>query len=162
MVTRIYRPFWHFSLHIQSRSRILFLSIVRAMLRRLVRQLARPVAPGVAAVAAPKTTRRDEPFPSAKCVSSSETTEATDDPSAPLVRLSAPAVSAECLSKAIFRQNARHDGIRRVGPGLKDIKARVLGTYREPHGLLERPRNPPFPPHELDPAAEFDLAGDVP
>ena len=53
------------SLHIQSQSRIPFLSTVRAMLRRLARQLARPVAPGIATVAAPKSTRRDEPFPSA-------------------------------------------------------------------------------------------------
>ena len=74
---------------------IAFLSIVRAMLRRLARQLARPVAPGIATVATPKSTRRDKPFPSARCVSSSETTEATGDPSAPLVRLSAPAVSAK-------------------------------------------------------------------
>ena len=39
------------SLHIQSQSRIPFLSTVRAMLRRLARQLARPVAPGIATVA---------------------------------------------------------------------------------------------------------------
>ena len=66
------------------------------------------------------------------------------------------------LSEAIFRQNARHDGIRRVGPRLKDIEARVLGMYREPHGFLESPRNPPFPPHELDPTAELDASRDVP
>jgi hypothetical protein len=53
------------SLHIQSQSRIPFLSTVRAMLRRLARQLARPVAPGIATVATPKSTRRDKPFPSA-------------------------------------------------------------------------------------------------
>ena len=132
------------------------------MLRRLARQLARPVVPGIATVATPKSTRRDKPFPSARCVTSSETTEATGDPSAPLVRLSAPAVSAECLSEAIFRQNARHDGIRRVGPGLKDIEARVLWPYREPHGLPERPRDPPLTPHELDPASELDASRDVP
>ena len=49
MSTRIIRPFRHFPLHIQSRSRIPFLSSVRAMLRRLARQLARPVAPAVSA-----------------------------------------------------------------------------------------------------------------
>jgi len=65
-----------------------------ARLRRLARRLARPVAPGVATVATPKSTRRDKPFPSARCVSASETTEATGDPYAPLVRPSAPAVSA--------------------------------------------------------------------
>ena len=162
MLTRINRPFRHLPLHIQSRSRIPFLPIVWTMLRRLARQLARPVVPGIATVATPKSTRRDKPFPSARCVTSSETTEATGDPSAPLVRLSAPAVSAECLSEAIFRQNARHDGIRRVGPGLKDIEARVLWPYREPHGIPERPRDPPLTPHELDPASELDASRDVP
>ena len=58
----------------------------------------RPVGPaarpnrrsGSRAVAARQSIERGEPFPSAKCASASETGEATGDPSAPLVRLSAP------------------------------------------------------------------------
>ena len=54
------------------------------------RQLAQTVAPGIVTLATRKSTKRDKPFPSAKHVSTSETTEAIDDPCAPLVRLSAP------------------------------------------------------------------------
>ena len=54
------------------------------------RQLARTVAPGVASVATRQSIRCDKPFPSARCVSASESPEATGDPFAPLVRLSAP------------------------------------------------------------------------
>ncbi len=54
------------------------------------RQLARTVAPGVAPVATRQPIERDEAFPSAECVSSSETAGATGDPCAPPVRLSAP------------------------------------------------------------------------
>ena len=66
------------------------------------------------------------------------------------------------FSEPISPEDSWHDGIRRVGPGLKDIEARVLGPYREPHGLLESPCDPPFPSHELDPAAELDASWDVP
>ena len=48
------------------------------------------VAPGVAPVATRQPIERDKTFPSAECVSSSETAEATGDPCAPLARLSAP------------------------------------------------------------------------
>ena len=53
------------------------------------RQVARTVAPGVAPVATRQSIRRDEPFPSAGCASAREKTEATGDPFAPPVRLSA-------------------------------------------------------------------------
>ncbi len=55
------------------------------------RQLARSVAPGVAPVATRQSIGRGKPFPSAGCASASEKAEATGDPSAPPVRLSAPA-----------------------------------------------------------------------
>ena len=60
------------------------------------------------------------------------------------------------------QKNARHDRVCRIGTFLKDVEATVLGTNREPHGLLQRFCDPPLSPHEVDSAAEFDLAGNVP
>ena len=54
------------------------------------RQVARSVAPGVAPVATRQSIGRGKPFPSAGCASAREKTEATGDPFAPPVRLSAP------------------------------------------------------------------------
>ena len=63
----------------------------RSNLGPSARQIARSVAPGVAPVATRQSTRRGKPFPSAECASASEKAEATGDPIAPPVRLSAPA-----------------------------------------------------------------------
>ena len=65
-------------------------------------------------------------------------------------------------SEPMSQKNARHDRVCRIGTFLKDVEATVLGTNREPHGLLQRFCDPPLPPHEVDSAAEFDLAGNVP
>ena len=58
-------------------------------------RLCRPTASirvlrGIAAIAARQSIRSGKPFPSARCASASETTEAMGDPLRPLVRLSAP------------------------------------------------------------------------
>ena len=65
-------------------------------------------------------------------------------------------------SEPMSQKNARHDRVCRIGTFLKDVEATVLGTNREPHGLLQRFCDPPLSPHEVDSAAEFDLAGNVP
>ena len=59
------------------------------------------------------------------------------------------------------KKDARHDRVCRVGTFLKDVESAVLGTNRDPHGLLQRFRDPPLAPHEVDPAAEFNLPGYV-
>ena len=84
------------------------------------------VAPGVAPVAARQQTRRGRlrsnvrrtyPFPSAECASASEKAEATGDPFAPPVRLSAPA------------------GHGRLAPPLREASASPNGTAsRGTHG----------------------------
>ena len=65
-------------------------------------------------------------------------------------------------SEPMSQKNARHDRIRRIGTFLKDVESAVLWANRKPHGLLQRFCDPPLSPHEVDSAAEFDLAGDVP
>ena len=65
-------------------------------------------------------------------------------------------------SEPMSQKNARNDRVCRIGTFLKDVEATVLGTNREPHGLLQRFCDPPLSPHEVDSAAEFDLAGNVP
>ena len=59
------------------------------------------------------------------------------------------------------KKDARHDRVCRVGTFLKDVESAVLGTNRDPHGLLQRFRDPPLASHEVDPAAEFNLPGYV-
>ena len=41
-------------------------------------------------------------------------------------------------SEPMSQKNARHDRVCRIGTFLKDVEATVLGTNREPHGLLQR------------------------
>ena len=65
-------------------------------------------------------------------------------------------------SEPMSQKNARNDRVCRIGTFLKDVEATVLGTNREPHGLLQRFCDPPLSTHEVDSAAEFDLAGNVP
>ena len=75
------------------------------------RLLARTVLRGVVAAAARKSTRRDEPDPSAESVSASGTTEAADDPLRPLVRhpppSAAPRLAGEPSASAARRERAR-------------------------------------------------------
>ena len=132
------------------------------MLQCRARQLARPVATGVATIATPNPIGRDKAFPSPKSVSSSETTEAMGDPSLLSCDCRLAASPPGACSEPMSQKNARHDRIRRIGTFLKDVESAVLWANRKPHGLLQRFCDPPLSPHEVDSAAEFDLAGDVP
>ena len=66
--------------------------------------LARTVLRGVVAAAARKSIVRDEPDPSAKFISASETTEAADDPLRPLVRHPPPSAAGKRTKR--FRPKA--------------------------------------------------------
>ena len=76
------------------------------------RQIARTVAPGIAPVATRQSIERDETFPSAECASTSENTEATGDPRAPLARLSAP-LGQRRLAPPLREGLRSSDGCRR-------------------------------------------------
>ena len=81
--------------------------------------------------------------------------------------LEGSAVSGASCRKALARlepvrgQDPGDDGAGRVRPILQDVKAPALRAYGNSHGLLERMRDSPLPPHKLDPAPELHPPRDV-
>ena len=114
------------------------------------------VAPGVAPVATRQSIGRDGPFPSAGCASAREKTEATGDPFAPPVRLSAPAgrgrLARTSLRSVYVGLRPRSGPLREASAPPDETASRgTRGRSREQGARGKRRAEPRRAPHVQSP-----------